>query len=57
VKLAGWKRVLLSGLMTLSVLGGSLATFTAGNAAAGGGSSTGMCYPIGHGDIYECDRN
>lgn len=57
MKLAGWKRALLAGLMTVSVAGGSLATFTAGDAAAGGGSSTGMCYPIGQGDIYECDRN
>ncbi len=51
MKLAGWKRAVLAGLMTVTVVGGSLATFTAGDAAA---FQREWCYPVGAGDIYEC---
>ena len=48
MQLAGWKRTLLAGLVTLSVVGAPVATLTAGSAAAAGaGTGTG-----GH-----CDAN
>jgi len=44
MKLAGWKRTLLAGLVTLSVVGTPLATFTAGHAAADPLSDYNTCY-------------
>ena len=49
MKLSLWKRRLLAGLMTLSVVGGSLAIFTAGDAAAGGGP---VCFELDGSDCF-----
>lgn len=43
MKLAGWKRTLLAGLVTMSVIGAPVATFTAGPAAAFGSGTGGHC--------------
>jgi hypothetical protein len=56
MKLAFWKRALLAGLLTLSVAGGSLATFTAGDAAAGSGPPA--CIPVlNPPGGWDCERN
>jgi hypothetical protein len=44
MKLAGWKRTLLAGLVTLSVVGTPLATFSAGPAAAA--PRDGCAFPV-----------
>jgi hypothetical protein len=43
MKLTGWKRTLLAGLVTLSVVGAPVATLTAGHAAAAGTGTGGHC--------------
>jgi hypothetical protein len=51
MKLAGWKRALLAGLLTLSVAGGTFAPMVAGPAAAGGCWKQGsdVCCPAPNG--------
>jgi hypothetical protein len=44
MKLAGWKRTLIAGLVTLSVVGAPLTTFTAGPASADPLSDYNSCY-------------
>jgi hypothetical protein len=44
MKLTGLKRTLLAGLVTLSVVGAPLATFTAGHASADPLSDYNSCY-------------
>ncbi|MGE0543612.1 MAG: hypothetical protein AB7R89_25900 [Dehalococcoidia bacterium] len=50
MKLAGWKRTILAGLVTLSVAGAPLATVPAAHAALGDGGSPGPMFPIGSGE-------
>jgi acyl dehydratase len=47
MKLAGWKRALLAGLLTLSVAGGTFAPMVAGPAAAAVGEDKCLGNPIG----------
>jgi hypothetical protein len=46
MKLAGWKRTVLAGLLAVTVAGASVATFSAGHASANPGEG---CVPQPHG--------